>query len=214
VIRPAHSCRRAGGNSESAGLSGCVRCCLPPPWTAVASEIGCAHQLAMFALSPADDDQPRCSRHLETFWFHTKRKSMMPAQLLGISNALLSLHCMRRVRRFVATEGEQEYPSAILSLSVAPSWSRRLSAGHVPAGVVHDLELVQFEEHDTCVLSCPFWRGRAIAEAVLELAAVQEPGKRIVARRQASCRVRVRAARYIAMTRIRCTTCRQATAPA
>ena len=52
----------------------------------------------------------------------------------------------------------------------------------MPAGVVHDLELVEIEEHDGVRAVLRFGEAEQIVEAVLELAAVQEPGERIVAR--------------------------------
>jgi len=156
---------------------------LPPCFLGgVTREIGCAHQLAGVGAFPADDDHPMLTPILEDLSGSTQTEVGDGwRSFSAISYALLSLHCMSSTpnRRH---RGAQSVVPRMLSLSVAPSWSRRLSPAMCPQVSFTTLNWSRSRNMMAWRAVVRFGEAQQIAQAVLELAAVQEAGERIVAR--------------------------------
>src|SRR5438132_256095 len=139
----------------------------------VAREIGSAHQLGDVRAFPADDDHPDAHADLEDFLVpHETEVGDCLAQLLGDFKGLAFVALHEQYAEFVATEARKSVGPADVVLERCPELEQEAVAGHVSAGVVYDLELVEIEEHDGVCAVLGFGEAVLIVEAVLELAAV------------------------------------------
>jgi len=116
----------------------------------------------VFALSLLMTTTPCSTPISKTFWFHTKRKSVMAwRSFFGdfICFAFVALH--EQHAEFIAAEARKRVGPAECVLECRPSWSRRLSPAMCPQVSFTNLELVEIEEHEWRACCRPFWRGRA-----------------------------------------------------
>jgi len=124
-LGPFHVARRRE-TSESLGFRMCI-CRLPRLLRGVAREIAALISSPMFALSLLMTTTPMLCR-LEDFLVPAETEvDNELAQLLAISDALLSLHCNEEYADFVTPQRRPRVPSAYVVLEAARAESRRLS---------------------------------------------------------------------------------------
>ena len=104
------------------------------------------------------------------------------AQLLRDLARLGQVAVRHQHAELVAAEAPERVVGAQLGLQQRAELPQQLVARGVPAGVVHHLELVEVEEHERMAARVELRVLERLAELALELAAVDEPGQRVVAR--------------------------------